>query len=81
MKKIFISIILILSLTFVGCHYDECFEDPKITFPSGAEKITTIGDGWFTFYLDDKKFLYHKVRNKTGHRGYECITQIIGEEE
>ena len=67
MKKIFG---LILCIFIFGCTGSD---DPNL-LPIGASNIKDVGNGWSTFNLNGKSFLYH--RTWSGNLGYESITEI-----
>ena len=67
--KILLSVLLIL---FVGCTRH--FSNEPETLPANATNIINKGNGWSTFELEGKKFLYHNAI--MGYKGFECITQI-----
>lgn len=70
-------IIIFLILYCIGCDFPKTYPDIS-NLPTGVTNICNLNNGWITFDLEGKTFLYH--RSTIGYRGFECITQIITKE-
>ena len=63
--------LLVVWMLFVGCVRN----GGKVDYlPSDAISITDKGNGWYTFELDGKKFLY--MQELCGNAGWSAITEI-----
>jgi len=72
MKKFLIFMIL-LSILIFGCKDTSSPRLPLL--PINASNMMDIGNGWYTFELNEMKFLYHKFCSP-GVKESECITRI-----
>jgi len=66
-----ILLVLFIVCFFVGCGSQSNDRD---ILPTNAEHVIDIGNGWVTFSLDGREFLFHN--GFMGYAGYEAITCI-----
>lgn len=68
--------LLLIILLIVSCA--TISDDPN-ALPEKASNINDIGNGWVTFKLDGKKFMFKQ--RKEGYSEFAVITQILDCEE
>ncbi len=77
-KILVIAVVLCAGLT--GCNFDEPITAAQAPphLPTGATEITDKGNGWVTFRLDGRLFLYHRKTEGAGSStvGFESVTQL-----
>lgn len=73
MKKIktFILLLLVSFIFLCGCGNNS---DEPSYLPVNAYDVVDCGNGWVTFKLDGRTFLY--LEKWSGYKGYAAITQI-----
>lgn len=75
MKK---AIAILLCVAVVGCQPDVSTEAGKSTMrpylPENAQDIQSKGNGWLTFRLDGRLFLFH--HSFAGNAAVESITEL-----
>ena len=76
MKKLICMFIgFLVLITVIACEHQAVdSEDFKSCLPSNSTNITYIGNGWVTFDLNERAFIYH--RSVDGYRAFECISEV-----
>lgn len=73
MSALRVSIILLGLFILVGCTLPE--STIKNSFlPTGSTNVKNVGNGWFTFEYEGKKFLY--FRHGAGDSTHSGVTKI-----
>ena len=76
MSKLLNSLFVLCVFLMFGCSPSTSGGDTH-RLPVGSTNIVDKGNGWYTFELDGKKFLYQY--NWAGYRAWSSITEISGE--
>lgn len=67
--------LLLIFMLFMMCLYACGSTSHKVSnLPTNAKNVRRVGNGWVTFELDERTFLYHRANTVYGK--YEAITQI-----